>query len=76
MRAILTPKKFKKSLGWHGFIGLEVLWQNGQKLATSSFLQLCKSRNFTNSKTRYSKGDPLDFTQKAPLVCELRISSF
>jgi hypothetical protein len=23
-------KKFKKSLGWYGFIGLEVLWQNGQ----------------------------------------------
>jgi hypothetical protein len=33
MRAILTPKKFKKSLGWYSFIGLEVLWQNGQNLA-------------------------------------------
>jgi hypothetical protein len=33
MRAILTPKKVKKSLGWYGFIGLEVPWQNGQNLA-------------------------------------------
>jgi hypothetical protein len=33
MRTILTPKKFKKSLGWLGFIGFEVLWQNGQNLA-------------------------------------------
>jgi hypothetical protein len=43
----------------------------GQTLPTSSFLQLCKFRNLTNSKTRYLKGDPLDFTQKAPIVCEL-----
>jgi hypothetical protein len=67
MRTILTPKKFMKSLGWHGFIGLEVLWQNGQNLATFSFLQLCKSRNLTNSKTRYSKDEPLDFPQKVRL---------
>jgi hypothetical protein len=66
MRTILNPKKFMKSLGWHGFICLEVLWQNGLNLATSSFLQLCNSRNFTNSKTRYSKDEPLDFPQKVP----------
>jgi hypothetical protein len=33
MGAILTRKKFKKSWGWHGFGGLEVLWQDGQNLA-------------------------------------------
>jgi hypothetical protein len=43
----------------------------GQTLPTSSFLQLCKFRNLTNSKKRYLEGDPLDFTQKAPIVCEL-----
>jgi hypothetical protein len=43
----------------------------GQSLPTSFFLQLCKFQNLTNSKTIYLKGDPLDFTQKAPIVSEL-----
>ena len=45
--------------------------KTGQTGPTSSSLQLCKFRDFTNSKTRYLRGDPLVFTQKAPLVCEL-----
>jgi hypothetical protein len=45
--------------------------KKGKTLPISSFLQPCKFRNFTNSKTRYLKGDPLGFTQKAPLVGEL-----
>ena len=43
----------------------------GKSMPTSSFLQLSKIRNFTNSNIRYLKGDPLGFTQKAPLVREL-----
>src|SRR5579871_860151 len=45
--------------------------KTGQTGPTSSSLQVCKFRNFTKSKTRYLRGDPLVFTQKAPLVCEL-----
>jgi hypothetical protein len=45
--------------------------KTGQTLRTSSFLQLCKFPNLTNSKRRYLNSDPLDFTQKAPLVLEL-----
>src|SRR5579871_1334569 len=58
--------------------GLALFWRSGGATAktgqtgpTSSSLQLCKFRDFTNSKKRYLRGDPLDFTQKAPLVCEL-----
>jgi hypothetical protein len=45
--------------------------KKGQTLATSSFLQVHKYRKLTNSKTRPLKGEPLDFTQKAQIVCEL-----
>jgi hypothetical protein len=62
----------------HEKLGLAWFWEFGvpmtkmcQTLRTSSFLQLCKFPNLTNSKKRYLKGDPLDFTQKAPLILEL-----
>jgi hypothetical protein len=62
----------------HEKLGLAWFWEfgvprakTGQTLRTSSFLQLCKFANLSNSKKRYLKGDPLDFTQKAPLVLEL-----
>jgi hypothetical protein len=45
--------------------------KTGKIMPTSSFLQLSKFPNFTNSKTRYLKGDPLGFTQKDSLVREL-----
>jgi hypothetical protein len=45
--------------------------KTGKNMPTSTFLQLSKFRNITNSNTRYLKGDPLGFTQKAPLVREL-----
>jgi hypothetical protein len=61
-----------------GMSGLALFWwfggampKTGQTGPTSSPLKLCKLRDFTNSKKRYLRGDPLDFTQKAPLVCEL-----
>src|SRR5579871_3429367 len=38
--------------------------KTGQTGPTSSSLQLCKFRDFTNSKTRYLRVDPLVFTQK------------
>jgi hypothetical protein len=60
----------KLGLAWFWWFG-DAPAKTGQSLPTSSSLQLCKFRNFTNSKTRYLKGDPLDFTQKAPNVCEL-----
>jgi hypothetical protein len=60
----------KLGLAWFWWFG-GAMTETGQSLPTSSVLQLCKFRNFTNSKTRYLKGDQLDFTQKAPLVCEL-----
>jgi hypothetical protein len=47
-----------------------VVAKMGQTLSSSSFLQICEFRIITNSKTRYLKGDPLGFTQKAPLVGE------
>ena len=39
-------------------------------------LQLCLFPNFTNSKTLYLKGVPLDLTQKAWFVCELYLFRF
>jgi hypothetical protein len=61
-----------------GNFGLARLWwfggakaKTGKSMPTSSFIQLSKFPNFTNSKTRYLKGDPLGFTQKAPLLREL-----
>jgi hypothetical protein len=62
----------------HENFGLAQFWwfggamaKMGKSMPTSSFLQLSKFRNFTNSNTRYLKGDPLGFTQKAPLLREL-----
>jgi hypothetical protein len=55
---------------------LVVWWcyiQNGQNLGNfflSTSSQVQKFRKLTNSKTRSLKGDPLDFTQKAQIVCE------
>jgi hypothetical protein len=65
-------KKVQEKLGlaWFWRFGGAVA-KTGQSLPTSSFLQLCKFQNLTNKKTRYLKGDPHDFTQKAPLVGEL-----
>ena len=60
----------KLALAWFCWFG-GVMAKTGRTLGTSSFLQLCKFRNFTNNKARYLKGDPLDFTQKAPIVYEL-----
>jgi hypothetical protein len=60
----------KLGLAWFWWFG-GVMAKTGQFLPTSSFLQLCKFLNMTNCKARRLKGDPLDFTQKAPLVCEL-----
>ena len=54
-----------------GFEG--AIAKTGQTLRPCFFLQLCLFHNFTNSKTRYLKGVPLDLTQKARFVCELWI---
>ena len=45
--------------------------KTGQTMPTSLLLQLCQFQNFTNSKKRYLKGIPIDFTQKGSIVCEL-----
>jgi hypothetical protein len=65
-------KQIQEKLGltWFWWFG-GAMAKTGQSLPTSSFLQLWNFRNLTNSKTRFLKGDPLDFTQKTPLVCEL-----
>jgi hypothetical protein len=68
-------KKVQEKLGLVLVFG-DAMAKSGQTLSTSSFLQLSKFRNFTNSKTKYLKGDPLNFTEKAPIICELCISSF
>jgi hypothetical protein len=65
---ILSQEKSGLALFW--WFGVAMA-KTGQTGPTSSSLQLCKFRDFTNSKTEYLRGDPLDFTQKAPLVCEL-----
>jgi hypothetical protein len=57
-------------LAWFWWFG-GAMAKTGQSLPTSSFLQLCKFGNLTNSKTRYLKGGPLKFTPKAPFVYEL-----
>ena len=65
-------RKVQKKLGlaWFWEFGVPMA-KTGQTLRISSFLQLCKFPNLNNSKMRYLKGDPLDFTQKAPLDGEL-----
>jgi hypothetical protein len=68
VQVILSQEKSGLALFWR-FGG--AMAKTGQTGPTSSSLLLCKFRHFTNSKTRYLRGDPLDFTQKAPLVCEL-----
>ena len=60
----------KLRLAWFWWFG-GAMAKTGQTLPSSSFLQLCKFRNMTNSKMGHLKGDPLDFNQKAPLVREL-----
>src|SRR5579871_4139242 len=60
----------KLRLAWFWWFG-GAMAKTGQTLPTSPFLQLCKCRNLTNSKKRHLKCDPLEFTQKAPLVREL-----
>jgi hypothetical protein len=60
----------KLGLAWFWWFG-GAMAKTGQTLPTSLSLQLCKSPNFTNSKKRYLKGDPLDLTQKALLFHEL-----
>ena len=65
----------KLRLAWLWWFG-GAMAKTGQTLPRSSFLQLCKFRKLTNSKTIHLKGDPLDFTQKAPLVPELWIFPF
>src|SRR5579871_2366145 len=66
------PRKVveKSGLAWFWWFG-GAMAKTDQTGPTSSSLQLCKFRDFTNSKPRYLRGDPLVFTQKAPLVCEL-----
>ena len=60
----------KSGLAWFWWFG-GAMAKTGQTLPTSSFLQLCMVRTLTNSKMRHLKGDPLDYTKKAPLVREL-----
>ena len=68
----LESRKVQEKLGltWFWWFG-GAMAKTGQTGPTSSSLQLCKFRDYTNSKTRYLTGDPLDFTQKTQLVCEL-----
>jgi hypothetical protein len=64
--------KVQKNLGfaWFWRFG-DGLAKTGQTLQTSSSLQLGMFPKFTNRKKRYLAGDPLDFTEKAQLVCEI-----
>jgi hypothetical protein len=65
-------RKVQEKLGF-----ARVWWFGGamaitrKSIPTLSFLQLSKFRNLTNSNTRYLKGDPLGFIQKAQLLREL-----
>ena len=65
-----TKVQEKLTLLWFCWFG-GAMAKTGQTLPSSSFLLLCLFRNLTNSKLRHLKGDPLYFTQKAPLVREL-----
>jgi hypothetical protein len=71
MRVILSEEEFKKSWGWHGFNCLEVLWPKWPNLANFFLSTTLHVPQLTNRKTRYLGGDPLDFTQKAQLTCQL-----
>ena len=61
---ILTQEKFKKGGCWHGFGVLYFYGQNGPNFANFFPSTTLQVPNFTNSKKRYLKGVPLDFTQK------------
>jgi hypothetical protein len=65
-------KYIQEKLGfvWFWLFG-GAISKSGKTFATSSILQVHKFQKLTNSKTRPLKGDPLDFTQKAQIVCEL-----
>jgi hypothetical protein len=61
-------KQVKQKFGfaWFWWFG-GAMGKTDQSSPTSSFLQLCKFRNFTNGKARHLKGDPHDFNQKTRL---------
>jgi hypothetical protein len=60
----LESRKVQEKMGlvWFWEFGGPMA-KTGQTVQTSSFLQLCIFPTVTNSKKRYLKGDPLDFTQ-------------
>jgi hypothetical protein len=65
-----TKVQEKLGLAWFWWFGGPIS-KKGKTALISSFPQVPKFRNLTNSKTRPLKGDPLDFTQNPQIVCEL-----